>query len=258
MTNINYTVEGNGKTIVLIHGLSDTLNYWDELVIKLKDKYRIIRYDLRGHGKSSLGHDDISIDTYTNDLYEILDKENINRISIVGFSLGSSIGLNFTIKYPEKVSSLILLSTIDHLTPHQKILFTNLRNALNNSFADYFDMILPMIYCPKYIEDNKDEFEIIKEYASDVVDCNAFIKAIDAIISLDLNDKVQKISTPTLMLAGKYDEICPLDMQQQIHNNINKSELIVFENLKHNLLVEDNTKKILMILEKFLKKQVID
>jgi dipeptidyl aminopeptidase/acylaminoacyl peptidase len=47
-------------------------------------------------------------------------------------------------------------------------------------------------------------------------------------------------------------------MQQQIHNNINKSELIVFENLKHNLLVEDNTKKILMILEKFLKKQVID
>ena len=60
------------------------------------------------------------------------------------------------------------------------------------------------------------------------------------------------------MIAGKYDEISPLDMQQQIHNNINKSELIVFENLKHNLLVEDNTKKILMILEKFLKKQVID
>ena len=258
MNSINYTDEGNGKIIIFIHGLSDTLHYWDSLTAKLINNYRIIRYDLRGHGKSGLGAEDITIDTYTDDLYYIFEKLNVSQANIVGFSLGSSIALNFAAKYPDKVLSLILISSIDHLREDQISIFKNLENKLNNSFEDYFDTILPMIYCPNFIEKYKNELETIKEYASDIVDCNAFIKAIDAIISLNIEDKVKQISTPTLMFAGKYDDISPLDTQKIICQNIKKSKLIVFENVKHNLLVEDNTKRFYNILEKFLLKQVID
>ena len=51
---INYLVEGEGETIVFIHGLSDNLNYWEVLANPLKNKYKILRFDLRGHGDSKL------------------------------------------------------------------------------------------------------------------------------------------------------------------------------------------------------------
>ena len=53
--DLNYVIEGEGKTIVFIHGLSDNLHYWDKLVYRLKKDYKILRFDLRGHGKSDLG-----------------------------------------------------------------------------------------------------------------------------------------------------------------------------------------------------------
>ena len=61
---MNYKLEGSGETLVFIHGLSDNLLYWEFLANHLKGNYQILRIDLRGHGGSELGNDEITIDTY--------------------------------------------------------------------------------------------------------------------------------------------------------------------------------------------------
>ena len=249
---INYSVEGNGEAILFIHGLSDNLHYWDLLANNLKNDYKIIRYDLRGHGESPLGNDDITIDTYYDDLYDLLEELSINTVNIVSFSLGGLIALNFTIKHPEKVSSLILMSSFAKCTANQKNIFNMLKDALNNGFEDYFDSILPMVYCPKFIEDNHEEFENVKKYASSIVNVQAFIIAIDVCLSADLEEELFKINAPTLILAGEYDRICPLTAQENIKNNISNSKLIVLKDVKHNLLVGKNVNKVSNMIRNFI------
>ena len=108
---MNYKIGGNGDTLLFIHGLSDNLQYWKGLTSHLKRYFQVVRVDLRGHGGSELGSEKISIDCYADDLMGLLDKLNIKRVNLIGFSLGGAVALDFTIKYPQLVDSLILMST---------------------------------------------------------------------------------------------------------------------------------------------------
>ena len=70
-----------------------------------------------------------------------------------------------------------------------------------------------------------------------------------------MENRLSEINVPTLILAGKYDGLCLLSMQEEVHEKIKGSELIVFDNVKHNLLVGENNQKILEILQDFLSKK---
>lgn len=86
--NLNYVVEGEGRAVVFIHGLSDNLNYWQILTSNFKNDYKSIRFDLRGHGLSELGNEEITVDLFSEDLLNLLNELHIDNVDIVGFSLG--------------------------------------------------------------------------------------------------------------------------------------------------------------------------
>ena len=73
MIKLNYTIEGSGETLVFIHGLSDNLLYWEFLASNLKKDFQVLRFDLRGHGQTELGEDEISIGTYVQDLHNLYE-----------------------------------------------------------------------------------------------------------------------------------------------------------------------------------------
>ena len=89
--NLNYVVEGKGEPLIFLHGLSDDLKFWEVLTSTLNEKYQVIRMDLRGHGESELGDDEISIATYADDLKNLLDDLQIDAGNLVGFSLGGEL-----------------------------------------------------------------------------------------------------------------------------------------------------------------------
>lgn len=253
--NIHYKVEGSGETLVFVHGLSDDLNYWELLADNLKKDYQVIRLDLPGHGQSELGEDEITMDKYINDLKGLLDYLKIEKANLIGFSLGGAIALDFTIKYPDYVSSLVLMSSFASCDDYLMGVFNQFRNALLNSFEDFYDLILPKVLCPDVIDDNKAELDLLKQIASQTANTRAYIKAIDVCLSFDDGDKLSQINVPTLILAGQYDEIFLLEKQNILHEKIKDSELIIFENTKHNLLVGKNNVEILNILKEFYKKR---
>lgn len=250
---MNYRIEGNGKTLVFIHGLSDNLLYWEFLANKLKRDYQILRVDLRGHGDSKLGNEEITIDTYVDDLNNLLNELGITHVNLIGFSLGSAIALDFTHKYPQKVDSLVLMSSFYKADDNLKSTFNQFKNSLNIGFDEFYDNILPMVLCPNVIEDNKQELELLKEIGSKNANSEAYIKAVDVCLDFNAEKHLPKINVPTLILAGKYDEISTLKMQNDLHNRIKNSKLIVFDDAKHNLLVGKNNEKILTLLKNFLK-----
>lgn len=249
---MNYKLEGIGKTIVFIHGLSDSLLYWEFLASNLKHDYQVLRVDLQGHGESELENEEITIETYVRDLNNLLEKLDISKVSLIGFSLGSAVALSFAAKYPSKVDSIVLMSAFYKADDALRETLTHFKNALNTSFEEFYDVILPMVLCEDVIEANKKELELLKDIGSQNANTKAYIKAVDACLNFNAEEYLSEIDVPTLILASKRDEISKLDMQKELSDKIKNSELIVFDNVKHNLLVGKTNENILFILKEFL------
>lgn len=105
---LNYEVSGQGTPVVFIHGWTLNLRMWDPQVMALNRRFRVIRYDRRGFGKSS-GSEDLSWDAA--DLAALLDTLGVTRAHIVGNSQGGRVALQFARNYPSRVASLVLHGT---------------------------------------------------------------------------------------------------------------------------------------------------
>lgn len=103
--NIHYEITGSGPTLVLIHGFALDSRLWDSQIEAFSKKYKVLRYDLRGFGKSDLpGSKPYS---HSKDLKVLLDHLEIATVYILGLSLGGMVAIDFALKYPEKVDALI-------------------------------------------------------------------------------------------------------------------------------------------------------
>ncbi len=104
---IHYSSGGSGPTVVFIHGGGADQHMWQPQVNALVENFRVIIYDLRGHGKSTyLDNERYDID----DLKAILDQSGIDKAHIAGLSLGAMIAVDFALGYPEYVDKLVLMS----------------------------------------------------------------------------------------------------------------------------------------------------
>lgn len=102
---INYEISGQGAPLVLIHGWAQDLRIWDQQVRAFSPRYRVVRYDRRGFGRST-GHADASADP--DDLRILLDSLDLRSAAVLGLSAGSRAALNFAVAFPDRVSALVL------------------------------------------------------------------------------------------------------------------------------------------------------
>jgi 3-oxoadipate enol-lactonase len=104
-TGLFYEATGSGEAVVLIHAFSVDRRMWDPQVALLAGRYRVIRYDLRGHGKS-----EPPATAYSpyEDLRSVLDAVSVKRATLVGLSAGSEVAIDFAIAYPDRVERVVL------------------------------------------------------------------------------------------------------------------------------------------------------
>ncbi|HEX8138626.1 MAG TPA: alpha/beta fold hydrolase [Pyrinomonadaceae bacterium] len=107
-TRLAYEIRGEGRTVVLIHGGLVDSRMWDDQFDALAHRYRVIRYDLRGFGKSAFPTGPYS---HVEDLYALLKFLKVERASLVGLSLGGMIATDLALEHPEMVDRLILTSS---------------------------------------------------------------------------------------------------------------------------------------------------
>jgi pimeloyl-ACP methyl ester carboxylesterase len=103
--DIPYDIQGRGPAVVLIHGWTQNMSIWDDQVPVFAPKYRVIRYDVRGFGRST-GYADQTANA--SDLAALLDSLRVPSATLVGLSMGSDIALNFAVNYPQRVRALVL------------------------------------------------------------------------------------------------------------------------------------------------------
>lgn len=105
---LHYTEQGHGKPMLLLHGNGEDGSYFTHQIAYFSKNRRVIVPDTRGHGKSPRGSAPFTIRQFAEDLNNFMERLDINKADILGFSDGGNIALAFALKFPEKVDRLIL------------------------------------------------------------------------------------------------------------------------------------------------------
>lgn len=106
-----YRIAGEGPAILLIHGIGDNSLTWETVQTKLAQRFTVIAPDLLGHGKSDKPRADYSVAAYANGMRDLLSVLGIERVTVIGHSLGGGVTMQFAYQYPQLVERIVLVGT---------------------------------------------------------------------------------------------------------------------------------------------------
>ncbi|HUV01983.1 MAG TPA: alpha/beta fold hydrolase [Desulfobacteria bacterium] len=253
---LNYHEEGTGFPLILIHGLSDDARLWTPLIPELSKKYRTIAWDLRGHGRSGKLDMPYSFRQFSDDLFEFLRELDISQTHLLGLSMGGAIAQQFALDHPEKVRSLILLSTFSYTDPDLRETFKRLRNNLiEGGCQAFFDAAVKLTVTPEFASAHADEIATVKEEMVTMNSPTALVHAIDACMGFNVADRLSQLSLPTLIISGREDTFIPLHFSEQIHRSIPGSKWKILDGVAHNVLIPEKIPELSQLVLEFLATQ---
>src|SRR6187399_857444 len=106
-----FRVAGSGPAILLIHGIGDNSTTWHTVQSMLARRYTVIAPDLLGHGQSDKPRADYSVAAYANGMRDLLSVLDIDRVTVVGHSLGGGVAMQFAYQFPERCERLVLVGS---------------------------------------------------------------------------------------------------------------------------------------------------
>jgi pimeloyl-ACP methyl ester carboxylesterase len=240
---VHYRDEGNtndSTPLILIHGMSSSLNTWESLVILMKDKKRLISIDLPGFGLTGPNPENkYGFDYYSNFLDSFLTNLNIRNCIIAGNSMGGGVSWHYAVSHPEKVNQLILIDAAGYQGKKGKgsLGFKLASMPVVNNLLLY---ITPKFLIKKsletvFVDQTKiTEKEIARYHDLTIAEGNR-----KAALSIFKNgfiqepEKIQSITNPTLIIWGDQDHLITVDNAYLFNKNIKGSELVVLKNVGH-------------------------
>ena len=222
--------------IAFSNSLGVSLDMWDGIVPAFVGRYRCLRYDTRGHGRSGSADVAVTIDDLAADLAGLFDALKIDSADVVGLSLGGMIAQALAIRFPERVKSLTLIATAACLpTPE----FWKNRAALVHAEGPgaVVDVLLPRWFTPAFRERAPESVERVRQGLL-AVDRFGYARCCEAIGAMDLRDRLGRIAAPTLVLVGADDPVTTTAMAEEIRAGIAGAELTVLANAVHLVAVE--------------------
>jgi pimeloyl-ACP methyl ester carboxylesterase len=216
--------------IVFVHGVGLTYEIWQPQLDFFKD-YSNLSYDILGHGKSPLTKQNISFDDFSDQLIELINELKIEKIHLVGFSIGSLIARNFATRHDDRLQSLILLGSIYNRSEQQQKIVNERFNQAKKELK-LSRQALKRWFTDKYLENNPDTYEKISSILSANNMAN-FLKVYELFVRHKNDEDFEKIYCKTLVMTGENDVGSTIEMSQQLNNIIKNSELKIIKGGKH-------------------------
>lgn len=237
--NLYYEVEGLGKSnLILIHGLGGDGNGWSRVCPTLKQHYRLIIPDLRGHGRTGAYLHSFTIKTLADDIISLMNQANIESANILGSSMGGMVSQCLGIYYPERVNSLILANSECYISSRLKMIINNwIYLAENLGYRCYLENMIPWIYSETFFNSHEVEIKTRIDELSDR-SVSAFIQAAKAVLKYDVSHLLSHISAPTLIIAGELDTLITEEYSNWLNQTIPNSQLEIIPYTGHMAIVE--------------------
>jgi 3-oxoadipate enol-lactonase len=226
---ISYTVEGPSARPVLlfINSIGTTRALWTPQVPALVGTYRVIRYDARGHGSSSVPAGNYTIEQLARDALAILDAEGVRQAHVCGISLGGLTALWLAVNVPGRISSLVVANSAARIGTLQS--WTD-RIALvrEHGMRAVADLAIPLWFTPDF---RKHHADVVASFRSMIEACpeDGYLGCCAALRDEDLREAISAIGCPVLGVAGATDVPTPPEAIRFIHERVAGSKMLTLD-----------------------------
>ena len=235
--SVSYSDHGpdDAPVIIFIHGFPFNKSMWNGQIEALKDNYRVIAFDIRGHGNSDPGIDDFFIELFVRDLLRLKEELRIEKSILCGLSLGGYIALNAVLKYPDRFDGLILNDTqciADTPAVKENRCIAIIR-IKEKGVQQYADEIIKNLFAPESFMKSENVIAEVKEMIISTPEqtlCNTLHALAER---KETCTRLHEINIPVLIMVGKEDKITPIAVAQQMHEIIKDSSLQIIPQAGH-------------------------
>lgn len=233
--NVNYLLEGpvNAPAVTLSHSLATDSSMWEPQLGALRERYRVLRYDTRGHGGTDAPPGAYSLELLAEDAARLLAALGIRKTHWVGLSMGGMIGQALALKNPELLVSLALCDTSSRVPAEAKSTWTDrIKTAETQGMEPLVDPTLARWFTAPFRERAKDVVGRVATMIRSTLP-RGYAGCCHAISALDFTDRLPAISLPTLIIVGEEDQGTPVAASRTIHERIKGSELVIIPSAAH-------------------------
>lgn len=214
--------------LLLINSLGTSLEMWDDQAEAFAERFELIRYDVRGHGKSSRSEaDELTLDQLARDALAVLDACGIARAHICGLSLGGMTTMQIARHWPDRVLKIALCNTSPHMPPRERWQGI-IETALNQGMAALTEAVLGRWFTPEFRAAQPAQVDRIRQMLLSV-DPRSYAACCAAIRDMDLREDIKTIDTKVLVIGGTQDPSTTPEHAQLIARCIQDAKLVMLE-----------------------------
>jgi 3-oxoadipate enol-lactonase len=225
---IYYELHGQaGRPVLVLNNgiLMNAASSWAFQTKTLAQRYHVLQYDCRGQGQSTHPEEPYTMELHADDLAALLTVLGIEAAHIAGISYGGEVTQAFVLKYPERVSSLILADTVSQVGPALRTIVQSWLDAARKGDAGaFFDVTVPWNFSAQFIATHT---ELLKDarmrYES--LDYPAVVRLCKCFLKVDFTARLKEIQAPTCLMVGSLDLLKGHDYAAILQQNIPQAEL---------------------------------
>lgn len=233
--DVNYVLEGpsGAPTVTMSHSLATDLSMWEPQAKALATRYRVLRYDTRGHGGTDAPSGAYTLTQLADDARGLLKTLGITRTHWVGLSMGGMIGQTLALSTPEMLQSLSLCDTSSRIPAEAKPLWDERITVAETKGMDpHVEPTISRWFTPKFVESRPDVVTAVRDMIRRT-NVRGYVGCCHAIRALDLTDRLSSVTLPTLIVVGAQDVGTPVAASKAIQERIKGSELVILDPASH-------------------------
>jgi 3-oxoadipate enol-lactonase len=239
---IYYEVHGGGPPVALLNGIMMNTAGWAFQTPVFARRHQVILHDMRGQGQSGKPREEYSWDTHVEDFRALLDELGVPAVNLVGVSYGAEVAMHFVLKYPERVTRLVLGTAASELTPLLKAFAQSWEvAAAERDGLKFFKLFVPSVYGSKYLQTQGEWLVQRAEAFARTVSEDWFAgfgNLLKNFYTLSITDRLRQIRVPTLVVAAEEDLIKPIVLSKLIKNAIPQAEMVIVPDSGHAAIFE--------------------
>jgi 3-oxoadipate enol-lactonase len=235
---LNYELSGpdDAPVIAFTGSLGTDVTMWQSQADRLSDRFRALRYDIRGHGRSEVPPGPYSMAELGSDLLALLDRLGIERAALCGLSIGGMISMWVAAHAPERVERLVLCCTSAELGPREGWV-ERAATVRADGVEAIADAVLARWFTPTFAQAHPDVTQRMRQILTNTPR-EGYAGCSEAIGDMDLTGDLGSITAPTLVLAGSDDPATPPDHGERIASLIPGARFEIVSPAAHLATVE--------------------
>ncbi len=230
-----YALEGpaGAPVVTFSHSLAASLEMWEPQVAAIAERYRVLRYDTRGHGGSEVPPGPYTLEMLADDVLGLLAALGVERTHFVGLSMGGMIGQAVALRRPAVLASLVLADTACRMPPESGPLWdARIAMAESQGMVALVEGTIERWFTRSFVERAPEVVDRVRTLIR-TTPPQGFVGCSQAIRTLNYADRLREIRTPTLIIVGQEDLGTPVAASELMHAAIAGAQLVVLPSAAH-------------------------